>query len=94
MSEKQPTLSRTVAITAITTIENIQSIVDSTFWYQTLISELDNLKGALEEGNPEAIETAIADSIEGCATPTSQLYDLGRLGNELETLTRKLQELQ
>jgi len=84
----------TVAQTAITTIENIQSIVDSTFWYQNLDSELNNLKEALEEGNPEAIENAIADSVDGCATPTSQLYDLGKLGSELETLTRKLQELQ
>ena len=84
----------TVAQMAITTIENIQNIVDSTFWYQSLDSELNNLKEALEEGNPEAIENTIADSVDGCATSTSQLYDLGRLGRELETLTRKLQELQ
>jgi len=84
----------TVAQTAITTIENIQSIVDSTFWYDTLHKELDNLKQALEEVNPEAIENAIAYSVDGCATPSSQLYNLGRLGGELETLTRKLQELQ
>ena len=84
----------TVAQMAITTIENIQSIVDSTFWYQNLEGELNNLKQALEEGNPEAIENAIADSVDGCATPSSQLYNLGRLGGELETLTRKLQELQ
>ena len=90
MSDKHTT----VAQMAITTIENIQNIVDSTFWYQSLDSELNNLKEALEEGNPEAIENTIADSVDGCATSTSQLYDLGRLGRELETLTRKLQELQ
>ena len=84
----------TVAQTAITTIENIQNIVDSTHWYQNLEGELNRLKEALEEGHPEAIEKAIADSVDGCATPTSQLYDLGRLGEELETLTRHLQELQ
>lgn len=83
----------TVAQTAITTIENIQSIVDQ-YWTQSLHRELDNLKSALEDGEQSAIEDAISDSVDGCATPTSQLYDLGRLGSELETLAHKLQELQ
>ena len=71
-------------------VERMESIVDQ--WYgQNLQRELAMLRSALESDNDVELEQAIGDSVDGCATATSQLRDLNYALDEFEDAQREIQ---
>jgi t-SNARE complex subunit (syntaxin) len=56
-------------------VERMLNIVDQ-YYGQNLQRELEQLRDALESANEDDIGEAISDTIDGCATATSQLRDL------------------
>ena len=71
-------------------VERMESIVDR-YYGQNLQRELAMLRSALENDNDVELEEAICESVDGCATATSQLRDLGYALDEFEDAQREIQ---
>jgi hypothetical protein len=71
-------------------VERMESIVDR-YYGQNLQRELAMLRSALESDNDVALEEAIYESVDGCATATSQLRDLNYALDEFEEAQAQIQ---
>jgi hypothetical protein len=71
-------------------VERMEEIVDR-YYGQNLQRELAILRSALINGNDVALNEAILESIEGCATATSQLRDLNYALDEFEQAQHEIQ---
>lgn len=72
-------------------VERMESIVDR-YYGQNLQRELAMLREALENDDDVALDEAIRESVDGCATATSQLRDLGYALDEFEEAQHQIQD--
>ena len=72
-------------------VERMEAIVDR-YYGQNLQRELAMLREALENDDDVALNEAILESVDGCATATSQLRDLGYALDEFEQAQHQIQD--
>lgn len=60
----------------INAVEEMLNIVDQYYGHE-LQRELERLLDALNHSNEDELSEVIADTVDGCASPTSQIRDLG-----------------
>jgi hypothetical protein len=71
-------------------VESMEKIVDR-YYGQNLQRELAMLRSALENDNDVELSEAIYESIDGCATATSQLRDLNYALDNFEQAQSEIQ---
>jgi hypothetical protein len=71
-------------------VERMESIVDR-YYGQNLQRELAMLRSALENDNDVELDEAIRESVDGCATATSNIRVLGYALDEFEQAQHEIQ---
>jgi hypothetical protein len=72
-------------------VSEMESIVDR-YYGQNLQRELAMLRSALENDDDVALNEAILESVDGCATATSQLRSLGYALDNFEQAQHEIQD--